>query len=158
MKRTVIIIVNSCPIEKVCKLERKDKETDGSLVAHMSLTGVHDKGGGKIADNSVYQYPPSKTLSRNAEQTLTARITKYGATGNRTASGKWPQEGFVAVSDRSIPFGTTISIEGRIYSVEDRTSLWVRDRFPYLTVDIFSEESEAEMLQFGVKYKEIIIK
>lgn len=45
----------------------------------------------------------------------------YCATGNRTASGKWPQPGMVATLSRSIPFGTVVHIEGMgDYVVEDR--------------------------------------
>lgn len=47
-------------------------------------------------------------------------VTEYCDTGNRTASGKWPQPGMVAVLDRSIPFGTVVRIEGMgTYTVDD---------------------------------------
>lgn len=39
-------------------------------------------------------------------------VTAYCATGNRTASGAWPQIGMAATLDRSIPVGTTLHIAG----------------------------------------------
>ena len=82
------------------------------------------------------------------------RITCYTATGNKTASGKTPRGGMVATSDRTIPFGTKIEIEGIEYVVEDRTN----KRFQYFetpTIDIFWEGSRESCLEFGVKYKNV---
>lgn len=47
-------------------------------------------------------------------------ITAYCATGNRTASGAWPQLGDAATLDRTIPFGTRLLVAGRLYVVRDR--------------------------------------
>lgn len=85
------------------------------------------------------------------------RTTCYLATGNLTASGKVPKAGMVATSDRTIPFGTKIEIDGKEYVVEDRTN----KRFMYFetpTIDIFWEGSRESCLEYGVKYKNIIIK
>ena len=80
----------------------------------------------------------------------TARVTKYGWTGNRTASGKTPEVGMCATSDRTIPFGTVIEIVGYgTCVVEDRTALFIHDRG--FTIDLYSEESNADMLKWGVK-------
>ena len=75
------------------------------------------------------------------------RITEYGATGNLTASGKVPRVGMVATSDRSIPFGSKVEIEGRTYSVEDRTNKRIEN-----TIDIFSENPR------GLSYKVVYFK
>ena len=84
-----------------------------------------------------------------------ARITCYKATGNLTASGKVPKNGMVATSDRTIPFGTKVIINGQTYSVEDRTAQWVHDEKGF-TIDIFMEEGcDAN---FGADKKLIIIK
>ena len=77
----------------------------------------------------------------------TMRITEYGATGNLTASGKVPRVGMVATSDRSIPFGSKVEIEGRTYSVEDRTNKRIEN-----TIDIFSENPR------GLSYKVVYFK
>lgn len=82
--------------------------------------------------------------------TVRARITQYGWTGNRTASGKWPAHGMVAVSDRSIPFGTEIWIGWEKYIVEDYTALWVHKKHGF-TVDIYSPDPH------GLEYKDVQI-
>lgn len=86
---------------------------------------------------------------------IVARVTCYQPTGNLTASGKVPKNGMVAVSDRSIPFGTEIIINGQTYIVEDRTAYWVFTDFEHLTVDIFMEDGCD--LDFGASLKDIII-
>ena len=53
---------------------------------------------------------------------------------------KVPKNGMVAVSNRAIPFGTKIEIDGKVYVVEDRTAKWVDKKFKYSTIDIFQEE------------------
>jgi 3D (Asp-Asp-Asp) domain-containing protein len=83
-----------------------------------------------------------------------ARITKYGATGNRMANNEYPHIGAVAVSDYSIPLGTKILIDGQEYTIKDRTAKWIHNRFG-LTIDIYSEETEQEMLEWGSQIKEI---
>ena len=129
---------------------RHTEENEANICELLATAGDVAGGGGE--EN------PIKDISSDPPQkTLRARITKYGATGNLTASGKTPQVGFVAVSDRSIPFGTKIIVEGRIYSVEDRTAMWVGEKHGF-TVDIFSEETEQEMLNWGARELEIIIK
>lgn len=84
-----------------------------------------------------------------------ARITCYKETGNPTASGKTPKNGMVATSDRTIPFGTKVYIEGNIFTVEDRTASWVHTERGF-TIDIFMEEGCDN--NFGDDKKLIIIK
>lgn len=87
---------------------------------------------------------------------VTAYVTKYGWTGYKMASGKYPYIGAVATSDRSIPLGTKIIIDGQEYTVEDRTALWVHQR-QGLTIDIYSEDSVKEMLNWGKRKLDILI-
>ena len=75
------------------------------------------------------------------------RITEYGWTGNKTASGKYPYIGAVATSDRTIPFGTEIIIDGKKYIVEDRTNKRIQN-----TIDIFSNNPK------GLSYKTVYFK
>lgn len=103
--------------------------------------------------NSFKTSPTHQILPNSA---LVARITCYEETGNLTASGKVPKNGMVAVSDRSIPFGTEIIIDGQTYIVEDRTAYWVFTDFEHLTIDIFMESGCD--LNFGANLKNIIIK
>ena len=95
-----------------------------------------------------------------------ASITKYLATGNPMANGEMPYIGAVAISDRSIPLNSQVAIESgilqdgtkvfRVYDVKDQTALWVHERNG-LTIDIYTEESEREAIQFGRQTKQIIL-
>jgi len=84
-------------------------------------------------------------------RTVLARITEYGWTGHKTASGYYPSLGDVATSDRSIAFGTRVLIEGKGYTVRDRTALWIQERFLLPTFDIYSETPK------GLKESEVKI-
>ena len=85
-----------------------------------------------------------------------ARVTCYAPTGYHTASQKVPAYGMVASSDRTIPLGTKVYIEG--YGemvVEDRTAAWVHENKGF-TLDIFMEDGCDK--NFGVKRLGYIIK
>jgi len=86
---------------------------------------------------------------------IPARITCYLETGYNMANGKYPEKGWVATSDRTIPFNTEIEINGVIYKVGDRTN----NRFDkeLLTIDIYWEDTLESCLEFGVKYKDVKI-
>lgn len=84
-----------------------------------------------------------------------ARITCFGKTGYKMANGLYPEEGWVATSDRSIPFGTIIEIEGVEYKVGDRTARWVNEQFEYPTIDIYLDNCS---LDYGASIKNVIIK
>mgnify|MGYP001599707856 FL=1 len=99
-----------------------------------------------IPSKAVYYKAPE--VKEEPYEEVMARITKYGATGNPMANGDMPFVGAVALSDRSIPLGTRIILSGKEYVVKDRTAKWVHDKFG-LTVDIYSNETEKEMLEYG---------
>lgn len=88
-------------------------------------------------------------------KTVMARITCYGPTGYNMANTKPPTVGWVAVSDRTIPFNTVIEVDSIKYKVGDRTAKWVRDDFKVLTVDIFMSTGCDKY--FGNKIKEVKI-
>lgn len=74
----------------------------------------------------------------------------YCPTGNRTASGKWPQRGMVATISRSIPFGTHVYIEGiGEFDVQDRIGHGSE-------FDIFTP-SCAEARRFGRQHHRVTI-
>ena len=89
-------------------------------------------------------------------ETEPARITCYLWTGNRMANMEYPYDGAVASSDRSIPFGTEVIIDGKKYIVGDRTNQRFQD-FETQTMDIYWEDSLEDCLKFGVQYKDIAI-
>lgn len=75
-------------------------------------------------------------------------ITKYAWTGDVMANGEYPYEGAVAVSDYRIPLGTKIEVFGKRYVVKDHTAKWIQKKRGF-TVDIYSKDSKAQMLEFG---------
>ena len=90
--------------------------------------------------------------ARNANFELTeASITQYGWTGYPMANGEYPYLGACASSDRTIPLGTVVEIDGTKYIVKDRTALWVHEKHG-LTLDIYSQGTKQEMLNYGRKH------
>jgi len=72
----------------------------------------------------------------------TLNVSAYCHTGNRTASGVWPQVGMAAADH--LPFGTRVTLpDGRILTITDRFGVGYTDR-----LDIFMN-SEAECWRFG---------
>ncbi len=72
--------------------------------------------------------------------------------GCLTASGTVATAGrTVASCDRTIKFGTKVKIDGKTYTVEDRTAHWVSKKFDNNCFDIFSSSTNKEALKWGVK-------
>ena len=72
----------------------------------------------------------------------TLNVSAYCHTGNRTASGAWPQVGMAAADH--LPLGSKVTLpDGRILTITDRFGGGYRDR-----LDIFMD-SEAECWKFG---------
>ena len=69
-----------------------------------------------------------------------------GTAGNLTASGTVPAAGHT-VAMAGVPFGTQLSINGNIYTVEDLGT-------PYGHVDIFFD-NHADALSFGLQYADV---
>jgi hypothetical protein len=95
-----------------------------------------------------------KQVMLSDENVIEARITCYAPTGNLTASGKVPKNGMIAVSDRTIKFGTQIIIDGLTYTVEDRTAQWVHEEKGF-TIDIYKDDCD---MSFGADKKLVFIK
>ena len=54
---------------------------------------------------------------------LIAIVTAYVATGNPCANGKMPRVGITcASSDRTIPLGSKLVMDGKTFIIEDRTN------------------------------------
>jgi len=98
---------------------------------------------------------PVEVIEEINYKIIPARITCYLETGYNMANGKYPEQGWVATSDRTIPFNTEIEIDGVIYKVGDRTN----KRFDkeLLTIDIYWTDTLESCLEFGVKYKDVKI-
>ena len=75
----------------------------------------------------------------------TLNVSAYCHTGNRTASGVWPQVGMAAADH--LPFGSKVTLpDGRILTITDRFGGGYSDR-----LDIFMA-SEAECWKFGRRW------
>lgn len=139
MKRTIVIMANSCPINT-------DKETDGFL----AMAGGQVKGGEM---NDIISKPPSKTLIA----TITAYTKKETCPDRKCimANGKEAHIGAIACP-RSLKLGQEVVID-KEYICSDRTSLKYDGRF-----DIWFGETEEDYkraLQFGKQLQvKIIIK
>jgi len=120
----------------------------------------------KIDDRAIlYQVEPQQVIVSIVEpceasveldyKVIPARITCYLETGYNMANGQYPKKGWVATSDRTIPFNTEIEIDGVKYKVGDRTN----KRFDreLITVDIYWEDSLESCLKFGVQYRDVKI-
>jgi len=84
------------------------------------------------------------------------RTTWYNKTGNPMANWKMPEKWDVAVSDRSIPLGSTIVVDWKKYRVSDRTAKWVHEK-KWDTVDIFYDEPKEETIKRGAPKKKVEI-
>lgn len=80
-------------------------------------------------------------------------ITFYSATGNRTASGKYPKANYtVAVDKKLIPFDTELYIEGIGYVTAHDTGAKIKGK----RLDVFVN-SKQEAIQKGVQKKKVWI-
>jgi hypothetical protein len=104
--------------------------------------------------------PPANILPK-------MRISAYGPTGNPMASGKMPYEGAVATSwvrdpktgkpIDDVPLGTKVKIDGKTYTVEDRTADWINPKRGK-TLDIFyNTTSQPFLLGKGEPKKDVEI-
>ena len=80
-----------------------------------------------------------------------ACIKCCGQNDGITASGKKAKPGYVACN--WLPFGTSVAIDGKIYSVQDRgaKSLFGSKNKPIKHIDVFCE-THKEAISKGVKY------
>ncbi len=75
----------------------------------------------------------------------TLNVSAYCHSGNRTASGVWPQVGMAAADH--LPFGTKVTLpDGRVLTITDRFGGGFTDK-----LDIFMA-SEQECWQFGRQF------
>lgn len=105
------------------------------------------------ASHVQFKYPEDV---REVYKTETGRITYYKWTGYHMANGKFPKDGYVATSDRTIKLGTKVLIEGKEYIVGDRTNARIQNEFKYPTFDIYSEYTNNTLLQMGTHSAKIM--
>ncbi len=95
-----------------------------------------------IINNSVNE---SVELSNRSERVIIVTATAYTHTGNRTATGTWPQAGRTIAADPNvIPLGSVIYIEGFGRRVVEDTGGVIKGN----SIDIFMD-TEQECFKFG---------
>ena len=106
-------------------------------------------------EEEYYEEPAEESTSDSGQGTYLGNftLTAYcncaqccGTAGNLTASGTVPAAGHT-VAMAGVPFGTQLSINGNIYTVEDLGT-------PYGHVDIFFD-NHADALSFGLQYADV---
>lgn len=68
------------------------------------------------------------------------------------ASGVELQEGVSVAS--SLPFGTSLIIEGNKYTVQDKTAEWIEDKYEGEIIDLYFE-NHLDALNFGKQVKDV---
>jgi 3D (Asp-Asp-Asp) domain-containing protein len=92
--------------------------------------------------------------SRHGEgREILVKVTYYGPTGRKTASGTIPKEGrTIGVDPKVIPLGSKVLMNGKIYVAED-TGKKVKG----LIIDQYTDTPESETYKLGVKYERVMI-
>lgn len=93
------------------------------------------------------------STTRGSERPDLQTVTAYTWTGDKTASGTWPEEGRTVAGPRNVPFGTVVWIDGigeRI--VEDRTHERFDGRW-----DVYMDK-ESDCLNWGIQEREVVVK
>lgn len=92
------------------------------------------------------------TLSRGGKlgRVLYLESTAYTHTGNRTATGIWPNKGIVAVDPSVIPLGTRLYVEGYGYAVAADTGGAIKGGI----IDVFFN-NRSECIKWGRRRVEV---
>lgn len=105
---------------------------------HLTAEEAADQGLkiGTASDGSSFAYT----------KTMAVQATAYTATGNRTATGTWPDEGTIAVDPSVIPLGSTVYIPGYGYARAEDTGGAIKGRI----IDVYFD-SRSECINWGRK-------
>ncbi len=96
-------------------------------------------------------WKPKPTKDQIKETIVAVEITAYTHTGNRTATGRRPRVGYVAVNPKIIPYGTKLYIPGYGYcTAQDTGAFRHEDGGAKNQIDLFME-TEKECKKWGRK-------
>lgn len=104
---------------------------------------------GLTGDEREWRPAPKKEQVRETIQI--SEITAYTHTGRRTATGRWPKIGYVAVNTNLIPYGTKLYIPGYGYCVAQDTGAFGAHKSDKNQIDVFMN-TKRECLKWGRKY------
>ncbi|KAB2953017.1 hypothetical protein F9B85_07065 [Heliorestis acidaminivorans] len=107
-------------------------------------TTIASRGGTRELVNDEKIKSIEAMTGSSIAQTKHVESTAYTHTGNRTASGKWPRVGLVAVDPRVIPLGTKLYIEGYGLAEAADTGGAIKGNI----IDVFFDTRE-ECIQWG---------
>ncbi len=122
-----------------------------------SNTGSSNTGSNNTGSNTSTPSKPANNGGNNGKfsysNCFTVRASAYTHTGNRTASGKWPKVGMIAVDPRVIPLGTRVYVEGYGYATaEDTGDRYIKGN----AIDLFMDTYD-ECVQWGLQRVKIYI-
>lgn len=112
--------------------------------------------GGQIvgADGNTYNY----------SYYIDVMATAYGSYNTRTATGKIPQENYIAVDPSVIDLGSAVYVEGEslkaydgLYYAEDTGGLILGNRIDIYMGSLYDNAKYEEMIQFGVRDMRVYI-
>lgn len=112
----------------------------------------------RIVEEGTKEYPKSTGSKSSAPAptsgtTLMMEATAYTHTGERTATGAWPQAYFTVATDPSvIPMGTRLYIEGYGYGVAQDTGGAIQGNI----IDVFFD-TESECVNWGRRMVQVTI-
>lgn len=127
----------------------------GEAVYEEASEEFYEESYEESVEEEYYEEPEEENSSDSGQGTYLGNftLTAYcncaqccGTAGNLTASGTVPTAGNT-VAMAGVPFGTQLSINGNIYTVEDLGT-------PYGHVDIFFD-NHADALNFGLQYADV---
>lgn len=136
------------------QLKEQDTMPIGLTVLEMDKNGFVEL---KVSEPIRFTEQEKKSLkthvaSRNAVRPIMAHVTAYTWTGNKTASGTWPEQGRTCAGPRDIPFGTVVYIPGvGERTVEDRTARKYDGRY-----DVYMDSEDA-CFEWGIQRLEVKI-
>ncbi len=97
------------------------------------------------------EWRPAPTKEQVHSTIQISEITAYTHTGRRTATGRWPKIGYVAVNTNLIPYGTKLYIPGYGYCIAQDTGAFGAHKGDRNQVDVFMN-TKRECLKWGRKY------
>ena len=101
-------------------------------------------------DKRPYKAAPKK--GEYVDVIVAEDVTAYTHTGRKTATGKWPKVGYVAVNPNVIPYGTYMYIKGYGYCyAQDTGAFRHEDGGTKNQIDLFME-TEKECRKWGRKH------